>query len=219
MAKRLNFKQLAFVRHYTGSDPITGGNATKSYQAAYGSTCRQRSIQAMGSKMLHHPLVAAKLAQAESKAVREIDWNARRVLEESIRLYDRCMGDDDHAFNATAARAALELIGRNTGIGAFTEVIEVSHTHYLEQTLAKRSKLIEGRAQVASGQPALAAPPVQVNASAAVAKCSTSRGAASGLQGNGDLHGPGQGDPVPIPAPGDQAKNENRPEVKRNAIQ
>ena len=154
MARRLNPKQLAFVRFYTGDDPATCGNATKSYEKAYSATCGQRSIQSMGSKMLRNPQVAALLARAEAKAHKEIDWNAKRVLQESVRLYDRVMGDEEgYTFNASAARAALELIGRNTGIGAFSDQIDVTHTHYLEAQLAKRSKVIEGRAQVVTDQP------------------------------------------------------------------
>ena len=40
------------------------------------------------------------------------------------------------------------MIGNHRDISAFTQNIEVSHTHHLEQRLAARSKLIEGSAQV-----------------------------------------------------------------------
>ncbi len=170
MARRLNQKQQTFLKLYLGDDPTTGGNATQSYKAAYGSTCSERSIQSMGSKMLNHPLVKDRIARAEVKAAKEIDWGVKRVLQESVRLYDRCMGDDTFpveytatnkdtgivtaetrqgtSFNPAGARAALELIGRNVGIQAFTETVEVNHTHYLEQQLSKRAKVIEGRARV-----------------------------------------------------------------------
>ncbi len=166
--KQLNFRQRAFVKAYLSDDPITGGNATQSYKKVYGSTCTERSIQTMGSKMLKQPRIAAMLEQAASKAIEEINWNAKKVLEQSVRLYDRCMGDtsypvtveyidkDTHEpavstvqrsdYNPAGARSALELIGRNRGIQAFQDNVEVSHTHYLEQQLTARAKVIEGKA-------------------------------------------------------------------------
>jgi len=155
MARPLTFKQLLFVKHYTSDDAVTCGNATQSYKKAYQPTGAEHTTQAMASKLLRQPKIAARLASAESKAHKQIEWNALRVLQESVRLYDRCMGDiEGYSFNAGASRAALELIGRNTNIAAFTEVVEVSHTHYLEQVLAKRSKVIEGRASVVAIEPA-----------------------------------------------------------------
>ena len=185
MARPLTFKQLLFVKHYTSDDAITCGNATQSYKKAYQPTGCERTTQAMASKLLRQPKIAARLASAESKAHKEIEWNALRVLQESVRLYDRCMGDiEGYSFNAGASRAALELIGRNTGIGAFTETIEVSHTHYLEQALAKRSKVIEGRASVVAIEPA-----AKVQASDPVLAAQV------------------QADPIPGPGPGKQERN------------
>lgn len=167
MAKRLNHNQLQFVKVYLGTDPITGGNANKSYRFVYGEQLSQQVSQASGAKLLHHPLVEALIRQAETRAIEEIHWNAKKVLEQSVRLYDRCMGDTDYPvtidwydkagephtttvrrtdYNPAGARAALELIGRNRGIQAFQENIEVSHTHYLEQQLSARARVIEGKA-------------------------------------------------------------------------
>ncbi len=50
------------------------------------------------------------------------------------------------SFNPAGAEAALELIGRNRGIQAFKDNVEVSHTHYLEEALAKRAKIVEASA-------------------------------------------------------------------------
>ena len=167
MAKRLPHKHLSFLKAYLGDDPITGGNANQSYRLVYGEHLATRTSQVCGAKLLKLPRIAALVAQAETKAAQEIDWNAKKVLEQSVRLYDRCMGDTSYPvtieyvdkvtrephvktvqrtdYNPTGARAALELIGRNRGIQAFQENIEVSHTHYLEQQLSRRARLLEGK--------------------------------------------------------------------------
>jgi hypothetical protein len=38
---------------------------------------------------------------------------------------------------------ALELIGKNTSVQAFSKKVEINHTHYLEQKLNERSKAVE----------------------------------------------------------------------------
>ncbi|MEE8364182.1 MAG: terminase small subunit [Gammaproteobacteria bacterium] len=178
MARKLNSRQLAFIKVYLGGDTKLAGNATKSYRSVYGDTASDRSAQVCASKLLNNPLVKAQIDRAQVKAVTAIDWNARTVLEESVRLYDRCMGDtgypveytykdkktgelvttvrQERSYNPQGARAALELIGRNTAIQAFQDNIEVSHTHHLELALAKRAKSLEGMARSVSILPARA---------------------------------------------------------------
>lgn len=187
MARGLSIKQLAFVRHYLGNDPALAGKATACYRLAYQTDAKPKSVNAMASTLMKSPKVAARIAAATRKAVEATDWSARTVLEESIRLYDRCMGDTEYpvehtyldpktgdqvtavcqerSYNPAGARAALELIGRNTGIQAFQENVEVSHTHHLVQALSRRAKVIEGRAaQVVAvpGSESLPTPPAQV---------------------------------------------------------
>ena len=94
-----------------------------------------------------------------------MNYSAETVLAETVTLYNRCMGYEEYpvhystrnkdtgiitphtyqhrSFNAAGARAALELIGRNAGVQAFQDNIEVSHTHYLEQVLSRRAKQLE----------------------------------------------------------------------------
>ncbi len=167
MARPLNLKQLAFVKLYLGGDATVIGNATACYREAYKSPSSAKVIHAMASKLLRQPKIRATIDRATTKAIQAVDWSAQSVLEESIKLYDRCMGYDYYpveyttrdkegvrtvhteqrkSFNSAGARAALELIGRNTAIQAFQDNIEVSHTHYLEQALARRAKVIEDRA-------------------------------------------------------------------------
>ena len=167
MARRLNQKQLLFIQLYLGSDDTLAGNATACYREAYKSEAKSKSVQVMASKLMQHPRIKAVMDRATTKAVEAVNWNAATVLAESVRLYDRCMGDtfypvehtyvdkktgelvttinQERSYNAAGARAALELIGRNTGIQAFQDNVEVSHTHYLEQVLNRRAKVLEGR--------------------------------------------------------------------------
>ena len=46
-------------------------------------------------------------------------------------------------FNPQALGKALELIGRHTQVQAFNVKVEHSHTHRLEQALARKSKEVE----------------------------------------------------------------------------
>jgi len=209
MTNNLSPKDREFADRYFGGSDDCRGNAARCYRYLY-PRCMVSTAETNGPRLLRKAQVQEYLASKARKLREATEINAQWVLEQSIRLYKRCMGDEAYpveytitdkdtgersaktcairSFNAAGARAALELIGRNSGIGAFTEVIEVSHTHYLEEQLAKRSKVIEGRAQVVNDSTALAAPIRSDQV------------------------------PDPIPAPGVLGQKETRPEVKRNAV-
>ena len=90
-----------------------------------------------------------------------------RFLAQSVKLLNRAMGEEpvitvkhhtdekgvDHAtiteeqaYDPKHVKAALQLIGQHKDVQAFAITVEHSHTHKLEQRLAARSKVIEGRA-------------------------------------------------------------------------
>jgi hypothetical protein len=121
--------------------------------------------------MTKHPVIARELAAYHNAQINNTIADANFVLEQSVRLYDRAMGDatvevdvietvrnDDGTtckrartierrdYNPAIARQALELIGRHTSIQAFQDNVEHTHTHRLEQALARRSKLVEAAA-------------------------------------------------------------------------
>jgi len=166
---KLNPRQSKFLRMYTGRDADLYGNATACYKKVYGAT-DDRIAQVSGSRLLHHPRIAAILAQAEQAAIDRLHVNAEFVLNETVRLYDRSMADEpvavesshlDHdtglrvititdqlRYDPGTARQCLEMIGRHKAVQAFQDTVEHSHVHYLEAALMKRSKVIEGRAQV-----------------------------------------------------------------------
>ena len=165
----LNGRQRAFIKLYTGHTPIAG-NATRCYMAAY-ETATEFSAQRSSSHLMRcNPHIQAILAQAEERAMAQLTINAKYVLEESQRLYQRAMGDDSYehietntapdtgleritvvehrSYDPATARAALQLIGQHRDVQAFAVTVEHNHTHHLEQRLAARSKLIEGKASV-----------------------------------------------------------------------
>ena len=165
---KLNPKQRLFLKLYTGKDPSLLGNATKCYKVVYDVT-DTRTAQVGGSRLITMPKIAALLEAAQARAVKELNVNAEYVLSQSVRLLDRAMGDesvehisttvDDNGqesvkvrsvteYDPSTAKAALQLIGNHRDIQAFTQTVEHTHTHRLEQRLAARAKTIEGKASV-----------------------------------------------------------------------
>ena len=162
---KLNPRQQTFLKLYTGQTEIAG-NGTRCYMAAYNCEV-ERVAQTGASRLLRDPRIKAILEEAERRALAALNVNAKFVLDESVRLYRIAIGDEpvavDHVItnkdgsrsvsailrretNLPIARQALELIGRHTSVQAFQDNIEHTHTHYLEQALSKRTKVIEGRA-------------------------------------------------------------------------
>ena len=170
----LNQRQRRFLKLYLGDSEIAG-NGTRCYMAAYSQEniqCAQRSA----SKLLKNPHVRALIDKVESAAFEELQIDAKYVLGQSIRLLDRAMGDDSfdvvevetdpdtgservsvtsqRSYDPATAHKALQLIGQHKDVQAFQVTVEHNHTHHLEQRLAARSKLIEGRAtQVLDADP------------------------------------------------------------------
>lgn len=158
----LTVKQQAFVRYYLGRDMTLHGNATQSYNKAYGFT-DERVAQTSGSRLTKHPEIAAKIKAYSDKAAQATQVDANFVLEQSVRLYDRAMGDAtvdvDHidkdgnvitrqlrGYDPKTAKGALDLIGKHTAVQAFTENVEHTHVHRLETALAARQRAVEAKA-------------------------------------------------------------------------
>jgi len=180
---RLSGRQRKFIKYYTGRNPDLHGNATRSYKAAYGLT-DTRSASVCGSKLMKRPLVKALIAKAIARMDEETIVDAGFVLKQSKRLYDRAMGDEPvpgvpviaidprtgdevvtvperYDYDPATARQALQLMGQHKDVQAFTQTVEHNHTHMLEQRLAARSKVIEGRAGQIGDGPYLGGDPQQ----------------------------------------------------------
>ena len=178
--QQLNVRQRQWLKLYTGRNSKLAGNATRCYKAVYGIT-NERSAQVLGNKLKNHPVIKSLLDDAEKKALAELQIDARYVLEQTVRLYDRAMGDEPvqlvdvrtdpktgvdtvtvtetRSYDPATAHKALTAIGQHRDVQAFTQTVEHTHTHRLEQRLAARSKAIEGRAQVLDDPPQLQADP------------------------------------------------------------
>lgn len=158
----MNVKQQAFLKLYLGRAAHYHGNATKCYVKTYDCT-NERVAQTSGSRLLKQPDIAGAVKRYREKAADDLGIDARFVLEQSVRVYDRAMGDEpievDHINSKGAvitsevrehhpaiAVKALELIGKHTSIQAFQDNVEVTHTHRLELALAKKQKQVEDKA-------------------------------------------------------------------------
>lgn len=164
MNRNLSPKDREFADLYFGGPDDLRGNATACYRAIH-PRAKQRTCEVNGSRKLSQAEVVDYLESKREALTVATGINAQWVLEQSVRLYDRCMGDASYpveyqrtdpetgivtvetyyirSFNPAGAKAALELIGRNRGIQAFKDNVEVSHTHHLEQALTKRAKAVE----------------------------------------------------------------------------
>jgi hypothetical protein len=159
MTKILSAKDQQFADLYYGGPDDMRGNATACYRHLH-PKAKDNTCQVEGSKILSKPMVAAYLQTKREKLTEVTGINAEYVLRQSIRLYNRAMGDEPfeidvvapsgelktierREYNPAIARQALELIGRHTQVQAFRDTIEHSHTHRLEKALARKSKEVE----------------------------------------------------------------------------
>jgi phage terminase small subunit len=182
--QRLNGKQRAFLKYYLGKDKNLHGYAARCYKAAYGLT-DNHSAQVSASRLLHHPIIKELIDEGVARLNEQIVIDAGYVLKESKRLYDRAMGDEAipgetiiktdpetgheivqaterHEYDPATARQALQMIGQHKNVQAFTQTVEHSHTHRLEQRLAARSKVIEASAGSMGLDPSLVNPAQQL---------------------------------------------------------
>ena len=167
MGIELSPKDRQFADLYFGGPDICRGNAKRCW-LHFHPQAKERSAEELGSRVLRKVEVKQYLEEKAQKLRDETDINAKWVLEEAVRLYRMAMGDtptvqerivekQDEDGNIVcktelvelrktdmrAAVRALWLIGKHTAVQAFSQKVEVKHTHRLEQILAKRSKQVE----------------------------------------------------------------------------
>ena len=170
MGTELSRKDRTFADRFFGGPNDCRGNAARCYKHLY-PQCKDSTAETNGPRLLRKAQVREYLDSKAQKLREETDINAKWVLEEAVRLYRMAMGDtptvqerivekQDEDGNIVcktelvelrktdlrAAVRALWLIGKHTAIQAFSQKVEVKHTHRLEQILAKRSKQVEERA-------------------------------------------------------------------------
>jgi hypothetical protein len=147
MTTKLSAKDQKFADLYNGGPDDQRGNATSCYRYLH-PRAKDNTCQVEGSKLLSKPMVAEYLQSKREELTEATGINAEYVLRQSIRYLEIAFGDKPAPknFNSSAVKGALDLIGRHTRVQAFQITVEHSHTHKLEQRLAARSKVIEGKA-------------------------------------------------------------------------
>ena len=165
MTNKLSPKDQQFADLYFGGPDDMRGNATACYRQIH-PKAKDNTCQVEGSKTLSKPMVAKYLESKREELTEKTGVNAEYVLRQSIRLYDRAMGDEPvpdettietnpetgqevvikterRDYDPTTARHALQLLGQHKSVQAFSQTVEHNHTHTLENRLAARSKAIE----------------------------------------------------------------------------
>jgi hypothetical protein len=167
----LNPRQRRWLRAYLGRDDRYHGNATQCYKLVY-ETDNTKVAGVCASKMMRHPIIQSSIKAWTAAQQAQTVADANFVLKQSVRLYDRAMGDapvevdvidtvtnkdgstshvartvETREYNPAIARQTLELIGRHTSVQAFQDNVEHKHTHRLEQALARRGKQVEAAAE------------------------------------------------------------------------
>ena len=111
--------------------------------------------------MLRNAQVQKYLKLRAIQIQKDTKIDAEFVLNESLRYLCMSFGDDlipkvlivegaeigleVKDFNSNRVKSALELIGKNIGVQAFRENVNVDHTFHLEKLLNERGKAVEAR--------------------------------------------------------------------------
>jgi len=158
----MTHNNLVFLRLYMGRDTRYHGNGRRSYMRAYDCTNEVIATKS-ASRLLAKPEIKAKVAAWRKKAEDAVIADQSFVLEQSVHLYDVAMGNkpvevdvidkqgrvstvQQRDLNLPVAKGALELIGKHTSVAAFTEQVEHTHTHILQERLRAKSRAVEARA-------------------------------------------------------------------------
>ena len=154
--KQLTLKQGRFVHEY-----LIDINAT---QAAIRSGYSKKTAAIIGFENLRKPNIAKAIQAAANERMEQIKIHAAWVLQEQVRVYERCMQDQpvldkdgnetgEYKFDAAGANRALENIGKHTSVNAFKHVegdgepidtkwmVEIVHTS--KEDYNRREKCIE----------------------------------------------------------------------------
>jgi hypothetical protein len=167
MGIELSRKARRFADSYFGGSSELRGSAKACYKYVH-PQCKDSTAATEGPALLRNPHVQGYLDEQGQKISERAEVNAQWVLEQSVRLYKMAAGEipvieerivekQGENGNTTyeteyvelrktdlgAAIRALEMIGKHMAVQAFSKKVEVSHTHRLEQALARRGKLVE----------------------------------------------------------------------------
>ena len=144
MSEKLLAKDKEFADVYFGGPDELRGNATACYRYLH-PRAKDNSCQVEGSRILSKPMVAQYLQSRRDKLTEVTGVNAEYVLLQAVRYLEISIGDRPAPknFNPAGVKAGLDLIGRHAQVQAFRENIQHTHTHRLEQALARKQREIE----------------------------------------------------------------------------
>ena len=123
--KKLTLKQEMFVNEY-----LIDLNAT---QSAIRAGYSKKTAKDIGCENLAKPNIAKSIQAGANKRIKQTKIDATWVLEQSKRVYERCMQDQapldidgvkvgEYKFEHTGANKALENIGKHVHVNAFKGV-------------------------------------------------------------------------------------------------
>jgi len=160
----LSRKDKELLDLYLGGPPEVRQSASLCYQHLH-PRAKKTTCQTEGSRILRKPQSKRYLEERAQEVRNQCSVTAQWVLDEAVRLYYRCMGEEvakipvrgekmdprellTQEFNATAAKGALELIGKNILVQAFRENIDVTGSVDIAQIMDRRQRIIEDRAVI-----------------------------------------------------------------------
>lgn len=122
--RALTKKQRLFVREY-----LVDLNAT---QAAIRAKYSKKTAALIGHENLRKPNIVEAINQATDKREKKVEINAEWVLNQQVRVFNRCMQDEavvdqegeevgEYRFEHSGANKALENIGKHVNVQAFNE--------------------------------------------------------------------------------------------------
>lgn len=113
---KLTDKQELFCREYIACE----FNATEAAKRAGYKHPRQ-----VGSENLAKPDIRARISELTADRVERLQIDADWVLQRAVELYQACLNEEQYP---TAARA-LEIVGKNVDVQAFSEKHDHTHNH------------------------------------------------------------------------------------------
>ena len=100
ISREISAKDQHFADIYIGGSNQVRGSAKACYKHLH-PRCKDSTAATEGPALLRKPQVRAYLEQQGKKLAERAEINAAWVLEQSIRLYNMCMGDEPYPVEFT----------------------------------------------------------------------------------------------------------------------
>lgn len=158
-------KDREFADLYAGGPDSIRGNAARCYRYIH-PHCKISTAETNGPRLLRNAQVQAYLHEKADRIQKETDINAKWLLDQSVKYLQQCMGELEvsdtifvdtpdgkqpievkkKSFSAAGAGRALEIIGKNILVNAFSQKVEISSKPDIAEIMARRQKIVEEKA-------------------------------------------------------------------------